>query len=66
MIKSLKDATSPLVIRSIYFAYFHTHSKYGLIGVQVVCAVYRTVRFHKQPLVLRESCTVPRPFVHME
>jgi hypothetical protein len=24
MIKSLKDATSPLVIRSIYFAYFHT------------------------------------------
>jgi hypothetical protein len=31
MIKSLKDATSPLVIKSIYFAYFHTHLKYGLI-----------------------------------
>jgi hypothetical protein len=31
MIKSLKDATSPLVIRNIYFAYFHTHLKYGLI-----------------------------------
>jgi hypothetical protein len=31
MIKSLKDAMSPLVIRSIYFAYFHTHLKYGLI-----------------------------------
>jgi hypothetical protein len=32
MIKSLKDATSsPLVIRSTYFAYFHTHLKYGLI-----------------------------------
>jgi hypothetical protein len=27
MIKSLKDARSPLVIRSIYFAYFHTHLK---------------------------------------
>jgi hypothetical protein len=31
MIKSLKDATSPLVIRSIYFAYFRTHLKYCLI-----------------------------------
>jgi hypothetical protein len=31
MIKSLRDAMSPLVIRSIYFAYFHTHLKYGLI-----------------------------------
>jgi hypothetical protein len=31
MIKSLKDAMSPLVIRSIHFAYFHTHLKYGLI-----------------------------------
>jgi hypothetical protein len=31
MIKSLKDATSPLVRRSIYFAYFHTHLNYGLI-----------------------------------
>jgi hypothetical protein len=31
MIKPLKDATSPLVIRSIYFAYFHTYLKYGLI-----------------------------------
>jgi hypothetical protein len=31
MIKSLMDAMSPLVIRSIYFAYVHTHLKYGLI-----------------------------------
>jgi hypothetical protein len=31
MIKSLTDATSELVIRSIYFAYVHTHLKYGLI-----------------------------------
>jgi hypothetical protein len=31
MIKSLRDATSPLVIRSIYFAYVHTHLKYGWI-----------------------------------
>jgi hypothetical protein len=31
MMKSLKDATSPVVIRSIYFAYFHMHLKYGLI-----------------------------------
>jgi hypothetical protein len=31
MIKSLKHATNPLVIRSIYFSYFHTHLKYGLI-----------------------------------
>jgi hypothetical protein len=30
MIKSLKDATSPLVIRSIYFAYFLTNLKCGL------------------------------------
>jgi hypothetical protein len=30
MIKFLKDATSTLVIRSIYFGYFHTHLKYGL------------------------------------
>jgi hypothetical protein len=31
MIKSLRGAMSPLVIKSIYFAYFHTHLKYGLI-----------------------------------
>jgi hypothetical protein len=31
MKKSLRDATSPLAIRNIYFAYIHTHLKYGLI-----------------------------------
>jgi hypothetical protein len=30
MIKSLKDVTSPHVTRSIYFAYFHAHLRYGL------------------------------------
>jgi hypothetical protein len=31
MIKFLKDSTSPLVRRSIYFAYFHSPLKYWLI-----------------------------------
>jgi hypothetical protein len=31
MIKSLKDVTSPHVIRSTYFAYIHAHLRYGLI-----------------------------------
>jgi hypothetical protein len=31
MIKSLRDVTTPMVIRSIYFAHFHTHLNYGLI-----------------------------------
>jgi hypothetical protein len=31
MIRSLRDTTSPLVIRSIYFAHVHAHLKYGLI-----------------------------------
>jgi hypothetical protein len=31
MIKFLLDVTTPLVIRSIYFAHFHTHLNYGLI-----------------------------------
>jgi hypothetical protein len=29
MIKSLKDVTSPHVIRSVYFAYCHAHFRYG-------------------------------------
>jgi hypothetical protein len=29
MIKSLKDVTSPHVIRSVYFAYCHAHLRYG-------------------------------------
>ena len=31
MINSLKDTTSPKVIRGTYFACFHAHMKYGLI-----------------------------------
>jgi hypothetical protein len=31
MIKSLKDITSPDVIRSTYFAYIRAHLRYGLI-----------------------------------
>jgi hypothetical protein len=31
VIKSLRDVTSPLVVRSIYFAYVYTHLKYGLV-----------------------------------
>jgi hypothetical protein len=31
MIRALKDVTSPQIIRSIYFAYFHTHLRYGVI-----------------------------------
>jgi hypothetical protein len=31
MIRSLRDTTSPLVIRSIYFAHVYAHLKYGLI-----------------------------------
>jgi hypothetical protein len=31
MIKFLRDATSPQVIRSIFFAYSHAHLKYGLV-----------------------------------
>jgi hypothetical protein len=31
MIRSLRGTTSPLVIRSIYFAHIYSHLKYGLI-----------------------------------
>jgi hypothetical protein len=31
IIKSRKDVTSPDVVRSIYFAYFHAHMRYGLV-----------------------------------
>jgi hypothetical protein len=31
MIRSLKDVTSPHIIRSIYFAYFYAHLRYGVI-----------------------------------
>jgi hypothetical protein len=31
MIKSLRDVTSPQVIRSSYFAYCHAQLKYGLV-----------------------------------
>jgi hypothetical protein len=31
MIRSLRDTTSSLVIRSIYFAHVYSHLKYGLI-----------------------------------
>jgi hypothetical protein len=31
MIKSLRDVTSRLVIRSVYFAHCHAHLKYGLV-----------------------------------
>jgi hypothetical protein len=31
MIKSLKDVTSPHIIRSTYFAYIPAHMRYGLI-----------------------------------
>jgi hypothetical protein len=29
IIKSLKDVTSPHVVRSVYFAYCHAHLRYG-------------------------------------
>jgi hypothetical protein len=31
MIRSLKDVTNPHIIKSIYFAYFHAHLRYGVI-----------------------------------
>jgi hypothetical protein len=31
MIKSLRDVTSPMVIRSVYFTHCHAHLKYGLV-----------------------------------
>jgi hypothetical protein len=31
MIRSFRDTTGPLVIRSIYFAHVYSHLKYGLI-----------------------------------
>lgn len=31
MIKSLKDVTSPYLIKSIYLAYLHAHLRYGVV-----------------------------------
>jgi hypothetical protein len=50
ILKSLKHATSPQVIRSIYFAYFHTHLKYGLIfwcGDSKSKTIFKLQKSHK-------------------
>jgi hypothetical protein len=50
MIKSLRDVTSRLVIRSVYFAHCHVHLKYGLVfwGGSLKVKLFLTFRLPPQ------------------